>query len=142
MDADQRRELFETLLPKVEAEERDRGLDDEQIAANRRKLTQVLAEEGDKTNPYFADLEQTVETGLPSQALTNFRDSGIVRVASHGLVMRGAVLVICALLGYVGMPTGHNLAWEPGTRGLLYGIAFGIGVLVLAQVSLLRQRRR
>ena len=52
------------------------------------------------------------------------------------------VVGFSALYGYWGFPThGHRL-WDPGARGVLYGAGFGLGVLVLAQISLIRSRRR
>ena len=42
MDEEQRKELFEEFLPKAEQMERDRGLTEEQIAANRQKLTRFM----------------------------------------------------------------------------------------------------
>ena len=142
MDKEQRKELFETLVPKVEAQERDRGLSDEEIAANRQKLTQMLAEEGDRTNPYFGDLEQTVETGVPPAFVKQFQGNWILRLAMHPMLVRAIVVGFSALYGYWGFPThGHRL-WDPGARGVLYGAGFGLGVLVLAQISLIRSRRR
>jgi hypothetical protein len=141
VDSEQRKELFETLLPKVEMQERDRGLSDEEIAANRRKLTQLLDREGDRTNPYFGDVEQMVETGVPPASLTQFRDNWMFRLALHPIVVRGIVLAICAFLGYFGMPTKHSgRLWDPGALGALYGVGFGLGVLALAQLSLIRRK--
>jgi hypothetical protein len=142
VDKEQRRELFQRLLPKIEEQERDRGLSDEEIAANRRKLTQIIAEEGNRTNPYFGDVEQMVDTGVPPASLTQFRETPIVRLAAHGILVRLLLVGICALLGYYGLPTRSGRIWDPGARGALYGVGFGLGVLVLTEISLRRSRRR
>ena len=144
MDSEQRRELFETLLPKIEMQERDRGLSDDQIAANRRKLAQIVEQEGDRTNPFFGDLEQVVETGVPPASLRQFHDNWIVRIATHRHLVRAALVGICALLGYYGMPTYHGGGrfWDPGALGAVYGVGFGLGVLALAQISLISSRRK
>ena len=132
------------MLPKAEQMERDRGLTDEQIAANRQKLTQVLDAEGNRTNPYFDDLRQTVETGVPSPRLTQFQDSPLVRVAKHRGLLRWGVVGIFTLLGYYGMPTYHGggRLWDPGAPGALYGLGVGLGVQVLTQISYMRSRRK
>jgi hypothetical protein len=141
VDQKDRERFLEEIWPAAEQAARARGMSDEELAKKRSQVLDLL-----EHAPKRGELEGIVHGDaapvdrLPRSA---FGDSPIIRLALHPNLFRVLLVGVFALLGYFGMPTTHGgQLWHSGVRGLAYGTAFGLGVLVFAEISFLRTRRR
>ena len=143
MDEKDRQRFLEEIWPAAEQAARARGMSDEEIAEKRKQALDMLEHapkrgEAGFPQPESSDGDTEPVDRLPSSV---FGGSPPVRLAFHRNVLRLVMVGLFAVLGYFGMPgmSGGHL-WHEGVRGLVYGTALGLGLLVFAE-TLARTRR-
>lgn len=141
---DEQRKILDDLMWKGEMAMRDRGLSDAEIAEKKRQLRELI----EQRPPDDAGWERLARLDAgepPMDVMGSFgKDDWIVRLASHRTLFRLALVAITAFIGYFGAwGRGNDVQIFP-TRvpGLLFGVAIGIVVLVLTELSMRAQRRR
>jgi hypothetical protein len=146
VDQKDRERFLEEIWPAAEQAARARGLSDDEIAEKRKQALDMLDHAPRRGDPDWPGLEGVIHRDpgpvdrLPRSV---FGDSPIIRLAFHRNLLRVLLVGVFAVLGYLGMPTKHGgRLWHPGIHGLVYGTAFGLGVLVFAEITYLRTRRR
>jgi hypothetical protein len=146
VDQKDRVRFLEEIWPAAEQAARARGMSDDEIAEKRKQALDMLDHAPKRGEPNFPRFESIVHSDTaPVDRLPRsmFGDSPIIRLAFHPNLVRVLLVGVFAVLGYYGMPTRHGgQLWHAGLHGLVYGIAFGLGVLAFAQITYLRTRRR
>jgi hypothetical protein len=146
VDQKDRERFLEEIWPAAEQAARARGMSDEELAEKRSQVLDLLEHAPKRGEPDWPGLEGIVHGDTaPVDRLPRsvFGDSPIIRLAFHPNLLRVLLVGVFALLGYFGMPTKHGgQLWHSGMRGLVYGTALGLGVLVFAEISFLRTRRK
>jgi hypothetical protein len=146
VDEKDRRRFLEEIWPAAEQAARARGMSDEELAEKRKQVLDMLDHAPKRGEPDWPGFESVVHgdaTPVDRLPRSVFGDGPIIRLAFHPNLLRVLLVGVFALLGYFGMPTRHGgRLWHPGIHGLVYGTAFGLGVLVFAEISFLRTRRR
>ena len=136
MDERDRERFLDEIWPAAERAARARGMDDEEIAQKREQVLDLLDHAPKRGDVIHRD------TSVDRLSPSAYGDSPIIRRTFQRSLLRVLFVGVFALLGYFGMPAVQGgRVWHPGLHGLVYGTAFGLGVLVFAE-SFSRTRRR
>jgi hypothetical protein len=128
---EEQQKILDDLMWKGEMAMRDRGLTDARIAEKKRELRQAI----EQYPPDAAGWERLarIDGGEPPKEVIPAafgKDTWLVRLAGHRMLLALGSLVLLALFGY----------FDAGVVGLVVGVAIASFAIVYATVSVRRRR--